>query len=117
MVIVMMILAIACAPSSIDLSNATDDELDTACNALSKVGYDYYELNVLAIGGRTLEVAASIHTDHAGPDKTQKILRRKVGYATQEEAAWTAIYQADAGAHRRYAGADCRGVPAIASGL
>jgi hypothetical protein len=46
--------------------------LDTACNALSKVGYDYYELNVLAIGGRTLDVAASIHTDHAGPDKTQK---------------------------------------------
>ena len=71
-VIMMMILAIACAPSSIDLSNATDDELDTACNALSKVGYDYYELNVLAIGGRTLEVAASIHTDHAGPGKTQK---------------------------------------------
>ena len=66
------LLAIACAPSSINLSNATDDELDTACNALSKVGYDYYELNVLAIGGRTLEVAASIHTDHAGPGKTQK---------------------------------------------
>ena len=66
------LLAIACAPSSIGLSNATDDELDSACNSLSKVGYDYYELNVLAIGGRILEVAASIHTDHAGPDKTQK---------------------------------------------
>ena len=66
------LLAVACAPSSIGLSNATEQELDTACNALSKVKYDYYQLNVLAIGGRTLEVPASIHTDHAGPDKTQK---------------------------------------------
>ena len=65
-------IAVACAPSSIDLSNATDQELDTACTALARVGYDYYKLNVIAIGGRTLEVAASIHTDHAGPDKTQK---------------------------------------------
>ena len=66
------LIAVACAPSSIELTNATDDELDRACNALSKVNYDYYELNVLAIGGRILEVAASIHTDHTGPDKTQK---------------------------------------------
>ena len=66
------LLAVACAPSSIGLSNATDDELDRACTALERVGYDYYQLNPLATGGRILEVAASIHTDHAGPDKTQK---------------------------------------------
>ncbi len=66
------LLLIACAPSSVGLSNATDKELDKACNALSKVGYDYHQLNVLAIGGRTLEVAASIHTDHTGPEKTRK---------------------------------------------
>ena len=66
------LLAVACAPSSIELTNATDQELDTACNALSRVNYDYYQLNPLAVGGRILEVAASIHTDHAGPDKTRK---------------------------------------------
>ncbi len=66
------LFAIACAPSSIDLTNATEEELDTACNALSRVGYDYYQLNVMAVGGRVLEVAASIHTDHAGPEKTRK---------------------------------------------
>lgn len=66
------LLAVACAPSSISLTNATDAELDQACSALSRVGYDYYQLNVLAVGGRILEVAASIHTDHAGPEKTRK---------------------------------------------
>lgn len=66
------LLAMACAPSSIELTNATDSELDSACNALGRVGYDYYQLNVLAVGGRTLEVAASIHTDHSGPEKTRK---------------------------------------------
>ena len=71
-VVIAGFLATACVPSSIDLSNATDDELDRACTALSQAGYDYYELNVLAVGGRILEVAASIHTDHAGPDMTQK---------------------------------------------
>ena len=66
------LLIMACAPSSIELSNATDGELDRACNALGRVGYDYYQLNVLAVGGRTLEVAASINTDHAGPEKTRE---------------------------------------------
>lgn len=69
---VLILLAVACAPSSVGLSNATDGELDTACDALAKVGYDYYELNVLATGGRIMEVAASIHTDHAGPEKTRE---------------------------------------------
>ena len=45
---------------------------DQACNSLSQVGYDYYQLDPLAVGGRILEVAASIHTDHTGPDKTRK---------------------------------------------
>ena len=59
-------------PSAGEVTNASEEELDKACAALSRVGYDYYELNVLAIGGRTLEVAADIHTSHAGPDATRK---------------------------------------------
>ena len=66
------LIAIACAPSSIGLSNATDQELDTACNALSRVGYDYHQINVMAVGGRITEVAAAIHVDHMGPEKTRK---------------------------------------------
>lgn len=66
------VIAVACAPSSIDLVNATDNELDRACTALSRVGYDYFELDPLAVGGRILEVAASIHTDHTGPNKTRQ---------------------------------------------
>ena len=66
------LLAIACAPSAVGIANATDEEINRACNALSRVGYDYWQLDVLAIGGRTMEVAASIHTDHQGPEKTRK---------------------------------------------
>ena len=66
------LIALACVPSSIEISNATDAELDQACAALSRVGYDYYQINVMVVGGRILEVAASIHTDHTGPDKTRK---------------------------------------------
>ena len=65
-------IAAACVPAVVEISNATDAELDSACNALSKVGYDYWELDMIDIGGRTMEVAASIHTDHMGPQETQK---------------------------------------------
>ncbi len=65
------IIALACVPSSTEITNATDAELDTACAALSRVGYDYWQLDVLSVGGRTMEVAASIHTDHQGPEKTR----------------------------------------------
>ena len=64
------VLLAACAPSAVNLSNATDDELDRAYSALSRVGYDYYKLGV--VGGRILEVAASIHNDHTGPEKTRE---------------------------------------------
>ncbi len=67
-----IVMTIACVPSSIEMTNATDEELNTACTALSRVGYDYYQLDPLAVGGRILEVAASIHTDHQGPEKTRK---------------------------------------------
>ena len=66
------IIALACVPSSVEITNATDAELDTACNALSRVGYDYWRLDILTVDGRTMEVAASIHTDHQGPEKTRK---------------------------------------------
>ncbi len=65
------IIAIACAPSSTEITNATDEELDRACNALSRVGYDYYQLDITAVGGRIVEVAASIHLDHTGPEETR----------------------------------------------
>ena len=77
-IIALIVIGVSCgvclsaAPSSIEISNATDAELDQACTALSHVGYDYYQINVMAVGGRILEVAASIHTDHAGSDKTRK---------------------------------------------
>jgi hypothetical protein len=68
----LVLLVVACAPSSIDLSNATDDELDTACTALSQAGYDYWQIADVTTSGRVMEVAASIHTDHPGPDATRK---------------------------------------------
>ena len=61
-----------CMPSAGEVSNASEEELNKACAALSHVGYDYYELDVLASGGRILEVAADIHTSHTGPDATRK---------------------------------------------
>lgn len=66
------LIAVACVPSSVGITNATDEEIDRACTALSRVGYDYWQLDPLAIGGRIMEVAASIHTDHQGPDATRK---------------------------------------------
>ena len=39
--------------------------------AAERAGYDYWKLDGLATGGRTLEVAAAIHTDHPGPAATR----------------------------------------------
>ena len=64
--------SVACTPGAGEISGASDSELDRACSALSRVGYDYYQLNVVEIGGRTLEVAADIHTANTGPDNTRK---------------------------------------------
>ena len=65
-------LSVACMPGAGEISQASDSELDRACSALSRASYDYYQLDVLAIGGRILEVAADIHTAHPGPDNTRK---------------------------------------------
>ena len=65
-------ISVACMPGAGEISGASDSELDRACAALSRVGYDYWQLNVLDVGGRTLEVAADIHTAHSGPDNTRK---------------------------------------------
>ena len=67
-----LIVSVACMPGAGEISGASDDELDRACNVLSRVGYDYYQLDVTAIGGRLLEVAADIHTAHSGPDNTRE---------------------------------------------
>lgn len=58
-------------PSSTEITNASATEVDTACTALERAGYDYWKLDGLATGGRTLEVAAAIHTDHPGPAATR----------------------------------------------
>ena len=63
-------LALACMPAAGEITSATDQELDRACTVLRGVGYDYWRLN--AVGGRTLEVAADIHTAHSGPEQTRK---------------------------------------------
>ena len=69
-------LAIAVACSSgvdvEDVSGANDDELHRACAALEDAGYDIYELDALAVGGRIVEVAASIHALNPGPDNTRE---------------------------------------------
>ena len=65
-------VSVACMPGAGEISQASDSELDRACSELSRVGYDYYRLDVLAVGGRILEVAADIHTAHTGPDNTRE---------------------------------------------
>ena len=69
---VVIVISIACMPGAGEISGASKTELSKACSALSKVGYDYWRLDMLSIGGRILEVAADIHTAHPGPKNTQK---------------------------------------------
>ena len=67
------ILTIACALEAGDISNATDAELDNACNILSLYLYDYRWLDGPPIlSARTIEVAADINTVHPGPEETRK---------------------------------------------
>ncbi len=56
----------------IGTTGATAAELDRACEELSRVGYDYWQLSPLSTSGRTLEVAAAIHTAHPGPEMTRQ---------------------------------------------
>ena len=65
-------VSVACMPGAGEISGASDAELDRTCSALSRVGYDYWQLDPVAIGGRTMEVAADIHTAHSGPDNTRQ---------------------------------------------
>ena len=65
-------VSISCMPGAGEISGATNAELERTCNALSRVGYDYWQLNPIAIGGRMMEVAADIHTAHSGPENTRK---------------------------------------------
>ena len=71
-----VVSAVACEepslPSSVELTNATNSEVMRACVALRRVGFDYWSLSQIDIGGRLLEVAAAIHTDHPGPQTTQE---------------------------------------------
>ena len=69
---VALAISVACMPGAGEISGASDSELDRACTALSRVGYDYWKLNAVTVGGRTLEVAADIHTANTGPDNTRK---------------------------------------------
>ena len=57
-------------PSSTDLVNASDDEKREACRWLRTFNWDYWSLG--GIPGRSLEVAAAIHTDHPGPAATKE---------------------------------------------
>ena len=67
-------MAVACS-SGVDVedvSGATHEELDRACEALEEVGYDFWELDVVSLQGRILEVAASIHALNPGPEQTEE---------------------------------------------
>ena len=70
--LLILISFLACGPSAGKVSGATKSELDRACTALSRAGYDYYKIDVLSVGGRITEVSADIHVAHPGPAKTKK---------------------------------------------
>lgn len=70
-IVTLTLLLVTACISAGDVSGATKSEVSKACRELRKVGYDYWNLNVLEIGGRTLEVAADIHTNHPGPAQTK----------------------------------------------
>lgn len=65
-------VSVACMPGAGEISSASDSELDRACSALARVGYDYWQLDPVAVGGRLMEVAADIHTAHSGPVNTRE---------------------------------------------
>lgn len=75
---VAVVFALA-ACSSVGMINASDSETRRACSALSRVGYDYWRLDPVAVGGRTMEVAAASHTDHSGPRATRDYCRGRSG--------------------------------------
>ena len=52
------------------ISGATEEELTHVCAVLADVGYDYWSLNAAFLSGRTMEIAADIHTSHPGPVNT-----------------------------------------------
>ena len=65
-------ISFSCMPDAGEITSATDSELDRACRSLRSVGYDYWKLNALEVGGRTVEVAADIHMAHPGPKETRE---------------------------------------------
>ena len=67
-------LAVACSPGIDveDISGASDDELDRACEALEEAGYDIQEIDAARAGGRIVEVAATIHALNTGPEQTRE---------------------------------------------
>ena len=69
-----MAVAVACSPGVDveDISGASDDELDRACEALEEAGYDVHELDAANLRGRIIEVAASIHALNPGPANTRE---------------------------------------------
>lgn len=75
---VVMAAAVFAAIGDGNVSNATDAELSKACTRLKSVGYDYWRLDPVAAGGRTMEVAANIHTSHTGPVETRKYCKDKI---------------------------------------
>ena len=74
---VAVIVFASAACSSVQMTNASSSEIRRACTALSRVGYDYWRLDPVAVGGRTMEVAAAIHTDHSGPRATRDYCRSR----------------------------------------
>ena len=79
-------IAISCAgePSleptpTREFPNATDAELDEACEVLSRVGYDFERMSnpwTPITQKRVVEVAAMIDWNYTGPDNVRGFCRR-----------------------------------------
>lgn len=67
-----ILMTLAGCMSTGEISGASDAELDRACSALRQAGYDYWQVAYVTFDGRTIEVAAEIHTFHPGPEQTRK---------------------------------------------
>ncbi len=70
--LLMATLLTACGPKAGEISGANKAELKTACRVLQNASWDYWQIDVFRVGGRTMEVAADIHAMHPGPTKTKK---------------------------------------------
>ena len=74
----MAVLILTSCMEAGDISNATEEELTMTCRSLASVGFDYWKIGDITMDGRTMEVAADIHTVHTGPDETRRYCEKRL---------------------------------------